>query len=130
MLRCDRMAALSRSRRATAIKIKVYQLSRLGEGYSRHLAIRACLDQPKLDNIKPYPYSVNNQRAYLIEKVFKDGRVNFIDLLKESGNRILVVFNFLAILELIQLGDIQLEINEEPNFNEFFLVKGTPSGLN
>jgi len=87
------------------------------------------LSQPKLTNIRPYPYSVNNQRTYLIEKVFKEGKVNFVEILKESGNRVLVIFNFLAILELIQLGDIQLEMNENPNFNEFYLVKGTPSGL-
>ena len=82
------------------------------------------LSQPKLSNIKPYPYSVNNQRAYLIQKVLNNERVNFLEVLKESGNRVLVVFNFLAILELIQVGDIKLEISEEPDFNEFFLCKG------
>lgn len=85
------------------------------------------LSQPKLTNIKPYPYSVNNQRAYLIQKVLTNERVNFIEVLKESGNRVLLVFNFLAILELIQVGDIKLEISEEPDFNEFFLLKNTSS---
>ncbi len=87
------------------------------------------LSKPKLNNIKPYPYSVNNQRTYLIEKIFKDGKINFVELLKESPNRVLVIFNFLAILELIQVGEVKLEISEEPDFNEFFLIKGTPSGL-
>jgi segregation and condensation protein A len=85
------------------------------------------LSQPKLDNIKPYPYSVNNQRAYLIQKLLANERVNFLEVLKESGNRVLVVFNFLAILELIQVGDIKLEIKDEPDFNEFFLLKNTSS---
>ncbi|WP_338769224.1 segregation/condensation protein A [Bernardetia sp. ABR2-2B] len=85
------------------------------------------LSKPKLNNIKPYPYSVNNQRAYLIQKVLNNERVDFIEVLKESGNRVLVVFNFLAILELIQVGEIRLEIKEEPSFNEFVLMRGEPS---
>ena len=85
------------------------------------------LSKPQLTNIKPYPYSVDKQRSYVIDKVKMIGRVNFIEVLKESPNRVLVVFNFLAILELIQVGEIRLEITEEPNFNEFILVKGEPS---
>ncbi|WP_291728105.1 segregation and condensation protein A [Bernardetia sp.] len=85
------------------------------------------LSKPKMTNIKPYPYSVDRQRDYVINKVKTIGRVNFVEVLKESGNRVLVVFNFLAILELIQVGEIRLEITEEPNFNEFILVKGEPS---
>lgn len=81
------------------------------------------LSTPKLNTIKPYPYSMNEQRTFIKNRVWTAGKVSFINLLKESGNRVLLIFNFLVILELVQTGDIKIEIAEEADFNEFYLIK-------
>ena len=71
----------------------------------------------------PYPYTIEGQKKMLLDKLHGKKKVSFVDLIKETNDRIVVVFNFLAILELLQSQDIGIVIGE--GFNNFWLEKGS-----
>ena len=71
----------------------------------------------------PYPYTIEGQKKMLLDKLYGKKKVSFVDLIKETNDRIVVVFNFLAILELLQSQDIDIVIGE--GFNNFWLEKGS-----
>lgn len=70
-----------------------------------------------------YPYTISNQKSYLINRLngTAGGRISFLDLVKEKPEKILVIFNFLAILELLQLRQITLHLGE--GFNNFWIER-------
>jgi len=66
-----------------------------------------------------YPYTIEGQTVYLKEKLLAEGNVSFTDLVLEIPQRIAVVFNFLAILEMIQLQMIDIVLGE--GYNNFWI---------
>lgn len=70
-----------------------------------------------------YPYTIEGQKDYILSRLIKRGdkRVSFVEILQEKPEKIVVIFNFLAILELLQLGEITLHIGE--GFNNFWIEK-------
>jgi segregation and condensation protein A len=66
-----------------------------------------------------YPYSIEGQSNFIKEKLRLDTQIAFTDLVELMPQKIAVVFNFLAILELIQLQTIEIVIGE--GFNNFWL---------
>ncbi len=59
--------------------------------------------------ILPYPYTIESQRNFIIDLLAKNKEISFLDLLLVcEKNRIVMIFNFLAILDLLQLGTITL----------------------
>lgn len=71
--------------------------------------------------IVQYPYTISNQKIYLLERLkkSKNRKISFMKLVEEKPEKILVIFNFLAILEILQLGLITLRIGE--GFNNFWI---------
>lgn len=70
-----------------------------------------------------YPYTIEQQSKRIRELVQSKGRISFLDIVEEKPNRIYLVFNFLAILELIQLQQIIVIIGE--GFNNFWIEAQT-----
>jgi len=70
-----------------------------------------------------YPYNISVQKEYIITRLLKEPnrRVSFSKLVEEKPEKILVIYNFLAILELLQLGRVTLHIGE--GFNNFWIEK-------
>ncbi|WP_421891223.1 segregation and condensation protein A [Marinoscillum sp.] len=70
-----------------------------------------------------YPYTISTQKDYLIHRLHNspNHRISFSSLVEEKPEKILVIYNFLAILELLQLGTITLHIGE--GFNNFWVEK-------
>jgi segregation and condensation protein A len=65
--------------------------------------------QKPVHQIVPYPYTIEGQRNFLLQILSQKPQISFVELIKYSEkNRILMIFNFLAILDLLQLGAIQL----------------------
>lgn len=71
--------------------------------------------------ILEYPYTIEKQKDRLIARLLKDNRVSFLDLVQSDPNKIAVIFNFLAILDLLQLRRITLHLGE--GFNNFWIEK-------
>lgn len=74
--------------------------------------------QPK-HVVVQYPYTIEGQSEMIRSRIVAKGRISFVDLVEEMPQRIAVVFNFLAILEMIQLQVIEIVIGE--GFNNFWL---------
>lgn len=68
-----------------------------------------------------YPYTIANQKQYVMDEVNKKERLSFSELLQSFPTRIGVIFNFLAILEMLALQQIGIQIGE--GFNNFWVTK-------
>lgn len=68
-----------------------------------------------------YPYTIQGQKDHLIKRMYQspNQKVSFLDLVTEKPEKIIVIFNFLAILELLQLRRINLILGE--GFNNFWI---------
>lgn len=73
-----------------------------------------------------YPYTIDGQKTYLMTRLgtSEKGRVSFREIIEENPNKILVIYNFLAMLELLQLMKITLHMGE--GFNNFWVEKLNP----
>ncbi len=77
-------------------------------------------DQQKLTHqIVQYPYTVTNQKTFLISKLVKKKKISFTEIISFEKKKIAVIFNFLAILELLHLKKITLSLGE--GFNNFWI---------
>ena len=72
--------------------------------------------------IIPYPYTISGQRDYLTKKITqRKGRVSFKEIISDYvvNTKIALIYNFLAILELIQNRVVTLQIGE--GYNDFWI---------
>lgn len=69
--------------------------------------------------IVKYNYTMEGQKEYLQNYIFKNKKASFVELFKTCENKIHAVFNFLAILELVSQNIIHISIGE--GFNNFYL---------
>jgi segregation and condensation protein A len=53
-----------------------------------------------------------------------NGRISFVAMIEEKPEKIFVIYNFLAILELLQLSKVTIQIGE--GFNNFWVEKTSP----
>lgn len=69
-----------------------------------------------------YPYTVEGQKVHIQQLLEQhDRHVSFIAIIEEYPNKIAVIFNFLAILELLQLNKITIKIGE--GYNNFWIYE-------
>lgn len=75
-----------------------------------------------------FPYTIENQKKYLVEELTKRERLSFVELLLAFPTRIGVIFNFLAILEMLAYQQIGIQIGE--GFNNFWVTKPETADVN
>lgn len=68
-----------------------------------------------------YPYTVDGQKKYLAEEIGKRQRVAFSELLETFPSRLGLIFNFLAILEMLALQLLSIQVGE--GYNNFWITK-------
>src|SRR5688572_13958358 len=68
-----------------------------------------------------YPFTVENQKEYLMNEVISKKRVSFIDIVETYKTRIALIFNFLAILDLLAQGELAIQVGE--GYNNFWIVQ-------
>ena len=79
------------------------------------------------EKIKPvhqvvqYPFTVENQKVYLLETLSFKPRISFTDIVEKYPTRVALIFNFLAILELLALQQLAIQVGE--GFNNFWITK-------
>lgn len=67
-----------------------------------------------------YPYTIASQKQYVADEIAKRGRLSFVDLLQAFPSRIGLIFNFLAILEMLATQQIGIHIGE--GYNNFWVT--------
>lgn len=75
-----------------------------------------------------YPYTIENQKKYLLEEVQMRERLSFAQLLQAFPSRIGLIFNFLALLEMLAAQEIGIQIGE--GFNNFWVTKAEATEAN
>jgi segregation and condensation protein A len=68
-----------------------------------------------------YPYTIDGQKSFLLEEVRLKSRVSFADILEAYNTRIALIFNFLAILDLLANGKLGIQVGE--GYNNFWITK-------
>lgn len=73
--------------------------------------------------VQQYPYSIEGQKNYIISKLKSAEKVSFIQVIEDNKEKVAVIYNFLAILELLQLHLITIHIGL--GFNNFWIENYT-----
>lgn len=68
-----------------------------------------------------YPYTVEGQKKYVSETLAAKERISFSELLESFPTRIGLIFNFLAILEMLALQMLTIQVGE--GYNNFWVSK-------
>ncbi len=71
--------------------------------------------------VKFYKYQVKEQKEYVLNFVSKGKRVAFEDLFEKMENRIHAIVTFLALLELLTIGQVSIVLGE--GINNFWVEK-------
>ncbi|MBK0401528.1 segregation/condensation protein A [Adhaeribacter sp. BT258] len=94
--------------------LSLYKLMRVFENVMNRFQEEE--NKPK-HTVYTYPYTIEQQRDFVQLKVKEQRVLKFTDLLQDFPDKIGVIFNFLVILELIQLNEIWVQVSD--GFNNF-----------
>lgn len=75
-----------------------------------------------------YPYTIEGQREFLLNEVYSKPRVSFVDIVATYKTRIALIFNFLAILDLLAQGQLAIQVGD--GYNNFWIMKAESSEAN
>ena len=68
-----------------------------------------------------YPYTMEGQKEFILSEITSKQRVAFTELFVNAPTRIALIFNFLAILEMLANGFLSIQVGE--GFNNFWVMK-------
>jgi len=68
-----------------------------------------------------YAYTIESQRNYIRNELAKKPRVSFVELMQSFPTRIGLIFNFLAVLEMLALQQLSIQVGE--GYNNFWISK-------
>jgi segregation and condensation protein A len=68
-----------------------------------------------------YPYTIQGQKEYILNEVMTKPRVAFTELFEKSPTRIALIFNFLAVLEMLANGLLNIQVGE--GYNNFWVMR-------
>ncbi len=68
-----------------------------------------------------YPYTIEQQKDFILSKVMEKRKLSFTQIVEYNQEKIGVIYNFLAILELLQLQQISIRIGE--GYNNFWIER-------
>ncbi len=71
--------------------------------------------------VVPFPYNTEDQKQYIMTQLYTREKISFQELLMQDYTKVALVFNFLAILELLASNDIHLVLGE--GFNNFWVSR-------
>ncbi len=98
--------------------LDLYKLLRV---YQRVIQRFEIASKRPVHTVVQYPYTIAGQKERLITWLTDDLRLSFGEIVQREPTKIAVIFNFLAILELVQMGQATLSIGE--GFNNFWIEK-------
>jgi segregation and condensation protein A len=75
-----------------------------------------------------YPYTIESQKEFIVGKLALGKRLSFKDVVKYYKEKSAFIYNFLAILELLQSNIISIQIGE--GFNNFWIEHVQPVTTN
>jgi segregation and condensation protein A len=67
-----------------------------------------------------YPYTVEGQKEYILNELTRRRQMSFTEMLELTPTRVALVFNFLAILEMLANGGLEIQVGE--GYNNFWVT--------
>lgn len=96
--------------------IDLYKLLKIYQKVIRRFEIES---EKPIHKVIQYPYTISGQKDFILSKVMEKKRLSFAQIVEYNTERIGVIYNFLAVLELLQLNQISINIGE--GFNNFWI---------
>jgi len=96
--------------------LDLYKLMRVYQKLSRRYESE--LAKP-IHTVVQYTYTVDGQKELIIERLKAKSKLAFSDFFEEYRERIAIVFNFLAILEMLQMQIINVFVGD--GYNNFWI---------
>ncbi len=96
-------------------------LYKLLKVYQKVIARYDLIKDKPTHEVVQFPYTIAGQREFLLDELAKKPRLSFLELIAIEPSKIAVIFNFLSILDLLQLHEITLHIGD--GFNNFWIEK-------
>ncbi len=112
----DELQTIAQTYQAEA-ELQHLDLYKLLKTYTHVMRQYAGRQEQEIHSIVPYPYSVSQRKEFILSILDEYSVLSFEEIMAHSPDKIAVIFTFLAILELIQIGKIEVEI--ESIFNQF-----------
>ncbi|WP_299452975.1 segregation/condensation protein A [uncultured Microscilla sp.] len=103
------------------IEMHRLDLYKLLQVYEKAMARYESRIEHVVHKVVPYPYTVAQQKTMLMSLLEQKPKLEFNEIVLSYKTKIAVIFNFLAILELLQNGLVSLHI--EPGYNNFWIEK-------
>lgn len=72
-------------------------------------------------HVVQYPYTISQQKDFIFSKIQEKGKLSFTQIVEYNKEKIGIIYNFLAILELLQLRQITIRIGE--GYNNFWIER-------
>lgn len=67
-----------------------------------------------------YPYTVEGQKEFILNTLTRKRMISFSEMLEANPTRVALVFNFLAVLEMLATGHLNIQQGE--GFNNFWVT--------
>ncbi|HLZ15878.1 MAG TPA: hypothetical protein VKQ08_02515, partial [Cyclobacteriaceae bacterium] len=68
-----------------------------------------------------YPFTIEGQKEFILNEVTTKPRVAFTELFEKAPTRIALIFNFLAILEMLANGLLSIQVGD--GYNNFWVAR-------
>lgn len=67
-----------------------------------------------------YPYTVEGQKEYILNELTRKRTISFTEMVEQNPTRVALIFNFLAILEMLAIGGLDIQMGE--GYNNFWIT--------
>lgn len=67
-----------------------------------------------------YPYTVEGQKEYILNELTRKRTLSYGDMVETNSTRVALIFNFLAILEMLSMGELNIQVGE--GYNNFWVT--------
>ncbi len=103
-------------------RLDMYKLLKVYEQVLQKYDIRQ-KQENAVHTIVPYPYTIESQKVYLLKLLETKEHVTFWEIIQNIPLKIAIIYNFLAILELLQNQMVSMILGND--YNDFTLTLAT-----
>ncbi|MDJ1481455.1 segregation/condensation protein A [Cytophagaceae bacterium YF14B1] len=103
------------------VELQDLDLYKLLKVYQKVLTRYQINQNRPIHKVIQYPYTIEGQKKWITERLNADYRLSFTDIIALNDSKIAVIYNFLAILEMIQYGLAYIRVGE--GFNNFWIER-------
>jgi len=96
--------------------IDLYKILKVYQKVLRRFEIES---EKPTHHVVQYPYTISHQKDFILEKIIAKKKLSFTQIIEYNTEKIAVIYNFLAVLELLQLNQITISIGE--GYNNFWI---------